>query len=204
MNIVSRVQTPSDYPEIPFPLNLSTGADWAETEFGAINLGDARCSRRLVSSFACMLASPGKSIPLCTGSIAAARAFYRLLDHELLTDILIFDMHRAGALRRAQASGVEVLLAIQDTTSFNFDTRKALEGPGSIGANNVKSSTSGLLVHSTLLTAADRDQVYGLPGAKIYTRERDKRKAQAPGTRNREPIEAKESIRMAGKLHPGT
>ena len=104
-------------------------------------------------------------------------------------------MHRAGALRRAQASGVEVLLAIQDTTTFNFDTRKALEGLGSIGANNVKSSTSGLLVHSTLLTAADRDQVYGLLGAKIYTREPDKRKAQAPGTRNREPIEAKESIR---------
>ena len=182
-------------PEIPFPLNLSTGADWAEAEFGSIDLGDARCRRRLVSSFACLLSSPGKSIPLCTGSIAAARAFYRLLDHELLTDTLIFDTHRAGVLRRAQASGVEVFLAIQDTTTFNFDTRKSLEGLGSIGANNVKSSTSGLLVHSTLFTAADRDQVYGLLGAKIYAREPGKRKAQAPGTRNREPIATKESIR---------
>ncbi len=187
--------TQSKSPEIPFPLNLSTRADWAEAEFGSIDLGDSRCSRRLVSSFASMLASPGKSIPQCTGSIAAARAFYRVLDHELLTDALIFDTHRAGVLRRAQASGVEVFLAIQDTTTFNFDTRKSLEGPGSIGANNVKASTAGLLVHSTLFTAADRDQVYGLLNAKIYTRELDKRKVQAAGTRNREPIEIKESFR---------
>ena len=182
-------------PEIPFPLNLSTGADWAEAEFGSIALEDARCSRRLVKSFACMLASPGKSIPQCTGSIAEARGFYRVLDNELLTDTLIFDTHRVGVLRRAQASGVEVFLAIQDTTTFNFDTRKALDGLGSIGAHNVKSPTAGLLVHSTLFTAADRDQVYGLLGAKIYAREPGKREAQAAGTRNREPIETKESIR---------
>ena len=187
--------TSSTPPGIPFSLNFSTGADWADAEFGSIDLGDARCSRRLVASFACMLASPGQSIPQCTGSIAAARGFYRLLDHELLTDTLIFDTHRAGALRRAQASGVEVFLAIQDTTTFNFDTRKSLEGLGSIGSNNVESSTSGLLVHSTLLTAADHNQVYGLLGAKIYARDPDKRKTQAPGTRNREPIDTKESIR---------
>ena len=181
--------------EIPFPLNLSTGADWAEAEFGSIDLGDSRCRRRLVSSFACMLASPGQSISQCTGTIAAARAFYRLLDDERLTDTLIFDTHRAGVLRRAQASGVDVFLAIQDTTTFNFDTHKSLKGLGSIGAHNVKSPTSGLLVHSTLLAAADRDQVYGLLGAKIYARDPGKREAQAAGTRNREPIETKESIR---------
>lgn len=187
--------TKSTSPETLFPINFSTGTDWAEAEFGSIDLGDARSSRRLVTSFASMLASPGKSIPQCTGSIAAARGFYRLLDNDLLTDTLIFDTHRAGALRRAQASGVEVFLAIQDTTTFNFDIRKSLEGLGSIGSNNVKSSTSGLLVHSTLLTAADRNQVYGLLGARIYARDPDKRKTEAPGPRNRESIDTKESIR---------
>ena len=182
-------------PETLFPINFSAGTDWAEAEFGSIDLGDVRSSRRLVASFASMLASPGKSIPQCTGSIAAARGFYRLLDNDLLTDTLIFNTHRAGALRRAHASGVEVFLAIQDTTTFNFDTRKSLEGLGSIGSNNVKSSTSGLLVHSTLLTAADRNQVYGLLGAKIYARDPDKRKSEAAGTRNRESIDTKESIR---------
>ncbi len=195
VGIIRRMLTSSTSPETPISLNFSTGADWAEAEFGAIDLGDARCSRRLVASFACMLASPGQSIPQCTGSIAAARGFYRLLDNDLLTDTLIFDTHRVGVLRRAHDSGVEVLLAIQDTTTFNFDTRKSLKGLGSIGSNNVESSTSGLLVHSTLLTAADRPQVYGLLGAKIYARDPDKRKSQAPGTRNREPIDTKESIR---------
>lgn len=164
-------------------------------EFGSIDLGDVRCSRRLATSFACMLASPGQSIPQCTGSLAAARALYRLLDNDLLTDTLVFQTHQAGVLRRAHASGVEVLLAIQDTTTFNFHTHKSLKGLGSISANNVKSTTSGLHVHSTLLTAADREQVYGLLGAKIYARDPHKRNAQVPGTRNREPLELKESIR---------
>jgi hypothetical protein len=95
---VSGRLSPSNAPEIPFPLNLSTGADWAEAEFGSIDLGDSRCSRRLVALFASMFASPGKSIPQCTGSIAAARAFYRVLDDELFTDTLIFETHRAGKL----------------------------------------------------------------------------------------------------------
>jgi hypothetical protein len=170
-------------------------ARWAEAEFGSIALHDARCRRRLVRSFAGMLAAPGESIPQCTGSTGAARAFYRLLDHDELTDTLIFDTHRAGVLRRAGAVAERVLLAIQDTTTLNFDRHKSLEGLGAIGANNTEKSVSGLLVHSTLLTAADSDQVYGLLGAKIYTRDPDKRKSQAPGTRNREPIAEKESIR---------
>ena len=49
-------------PETLFPINFSAGTDWAEAEFGSIDLGDVRSSRRLVASFASMLASPGKSI----------------------------------------------------------------------------------------------------------------------------------------------
>ena len=179
----------------PFPFNYSSDADWAQQELGSIDLKDIRRSRRLVSSFACILGAPGQSIPLCTGSIAAARAFYRLLDEELLTDTLIFDTHRVAVLNRAQKSGESVFLAIQDTTTVNFDTRKSLQGLGSIGANDVKASTAGLFVHSTLLTAADSDQVHGLLGAKIYAREAPLAKPLAAGLRNRQPIEQKESIR---------
>ena len=45
-------------PETLFPINFSAGTDWAEAEFGSIDLGDVRSSRRLVASFASMLASP--------------------------------------------------------------------------------------------------------------------------------------------------
>ena len=142
-----------------------------------------------------MLNSPGKSIPQCTGSIAEAKATYRLLDNDKLTDTLLFDAHRQGVYRRALQSECRVFLAIQDTTTCNFDTHKSIKGLGSISSNQAKANFAGLHVHGTLLTAADEDQVFGLLGAKIYARKANKRKKQTPGTRNREPIEKKESIR---------
>jgi hypothetical protein len=50
-------------------------------------------------------------------------------------------------------------------------------------------------LHATALIGADSGEFHGLVGAKIYSRDPDKRKNQTPGARNREPIEEKESYR---------
>ena len=88
-------------------------------------------------------------------------SFYRLLDVEELTDTLLFEVHRQAVLRRGQQSGCRVLLAIQDTTAYNFNTRDALEGLGSISSSKVRPNIAGLHVHSPLLSAADEDAVLG-------------------------------------------
>ena len=49
------------------------------------------------------------------------------------------------------------------------------------------------------MSAADEDAVFGLLGARLYAREVS-RKKQAPGTRNRERIEDKESVRWLESL----
>jgi hypothetical protein len=183
-----------------FPGNFQTNAQWALAEFGSIELGDLRSNRRVVKVFGQMLNAPGKSIPQCSHSAGEAKAFYRLLNDAALTDTLLFEVHRQSVLRRVLESQCTVLLAIQDTTTCNFDSHQSLEGLGSISSNRSKSDFSGLHVHSTLLTAADEDQVFGLLGAKLYAREPGLRKAQTPGTRNREPIEGKESIRWLESL----
>ncbi|OYW70345.1 MAG: hypothetical protein B7Z37_31020 [Verrucomicrobia bacterium 12-59-8] len=131
--------------------------------------------------------------------MAEAKAFYRLLDADTLTETLLFEVHRQAVLRRAQHSGCRVLLAIQDTTSCNFDTHHSLEGLGAISSNQMRKDFKGLHVHSTLLTAADEDAVFGLLGAKFYAR-KALRKKQTPGTRNRERIEDKESVRWLESL----
>ena len=184
-----------------FPCNFQTNAQWALDELGSIQLGDLRSNRRMVKVFGQMLNSPGKSIPQCTRSAGEAKAFYRLLDVEALTDTLLFEVHRQAVLRRALASRCTVLLAIQDTTTCNFDSHHSLRGLGSISSNKSKADFCGLHVHSTLLSAADEDQVFGLLGAKLYAREPGLRKAQALGTRNRERIETKESIRWIESLN---
>ena len=169
-------------------------ARWALHELGSIQLGDLRSNRRMVKVLSQMLNSPGQSILQCSPSIAEAKAFYRLLDVEELTESLLLEVHQQAVLRRAMASGCRVLLAIQDTTTCNYDTHHALEGLGAISSNQNRADFQGLHVHSTLLTAADEDEVFGLLGAKIYAR-KALRKKQTPGTRNRERIEDKESIR---------
>jgi hypothetical protein len=182
-----------------FSHDLQANAQWAAEELGSIQLADARSNRRMVKVFNQMRNSPGKSIPQCSRSVAEAKAFYRLLDVEELTDIRLFDVHRQAVLRRAQERGCRVLLAIQDTTTCNFDSHHSLEGLGPISSNQNKADFAGLHVHSTLLTAADEDAVFGLLGAKLYAR-KTRRKEQKPGTRNREPIESKESVRWIESL----
>jgi hypothetical protein len=193
---------PSAFPTIApaFPGNFHTNDQWAFDELGSIELGDLRSNRRMVKVLGLMLNSPGKSIPQCTHSVAEAKAFYRLLDVDALTDTLLFEVHRQSVLRRALASGCGVLLAIQDTTTCNFDSHHSLEGLGPISSNSARADFAGLHVHSTLLSAADEDQVFGLLGAKLYAREAGLRKKQAPGTRNRERIETKESFRWIESL----
>jgi len=197
--IFGRVTTNSTRTLPDFSPDFQANAQWAANEFGSIQLGDKRNNRRMVKVFSQMLNSPGKSIPQCSRSVAQAKAFYRLLDVEELTDTLLFEIHRQAVLRRALESGYRVLLAIQDTTTCNFDSHHSLKGLGPISSNKNKADFAGLHVHSTLLTAADEDAVFGLLGAKFYAR-KIRRKEQTPGTRNREPIESKESVRWLESL----
>ena len=53
---------------------------WAETQFGAAELGDARRTGRLVSTMAAIARTPDESLPRQLGSIGDTKAAYRLFD----------------------------------------------------------------------------------------------------------------------------
>jgi len=161
---------------------------WVAREFGNVELGDPRRTRRLQSSLETVLSHPGKSIPETMSSWSDTKAFYRLLDQELVTAEVILGAHCEGSLGRALGSGERVLLALQDTTTLNFTSRTALKDKGPIGNDK----GLGIHVHSTLLVGAGSENVFGLLGSKLYVREEKKRTA---GSRNREAIELKESVR---------
>lgn len=145
-----------------------------------------------MSTLGKMLDQPGRSIPELAESWSECKSFYRLLDESAMTADVVFEAHREGTLRRASGSQDKVLLAIQDTTSLNFTSRKKLEGQGPVGKGD---KATGLHLHNTLLVGAETGRIFGLLGAKIYARDGAKRKKQAPGARNREGLEDKESYR---------
>lgn len=188
MVIFGRVNALTDI----IPDSLSPDPNWAELEFGRLDLGDARRTRRLTKAFQQMIENPGLSVPELSDSWADTKSFYRLLDQELLTDQSILDAHRQGAIRRAAQSREHILLAVQDTTTINLTGREKLEGKGAIGDGK---KGSGLHLHNTLLIGAQSGNIFGLLGAKLYARETLTRKERGLLSRKDQPIEDKESFR---------
>jgi hypothetical protein len=188
MTIVGRMHQSSsfDFPDIELDPN------WAENEFGATELGDPRRTRRFVRVMNDATRNPGKSIPEFSASWGDCKGLYRLVDCPKFTDEVVLEAHRKGTLKRATQSSAQVLLAIQDTTTLNFTSHVKLEGQGSIGRHE---RTTGLHLHNTLLVGGETGEIFGLLGVKLYARDGKRRAKQAPGTRNREPIEKKESYR---------
>jgi len=189
MGIVRRMKTPSsfDFSEIQHD------PDWAQREFGSIDLGDPRRTRRLVDFMKSTTLKPGASVPDIASSWGEAKGFYRLLAAPEVTAEALFEEHRKGTLRRAGDAPPQVLLAVQDTTTTNYSTRGKLAGQGQIGSRS--SGATGLHLHNTLLVGGGAGEIFGLLGAKIYAREGAPRAGQPAGTRDREPIEEKESYR---------
>lgn len=108
---------------------------WAEQQFGAAQLGDARRTRRLVKLAAQMAGNSSGSIPQQTGHAADMKAAYRLFAAEDVTHAAILGPHiertrtRAGALAR--------VFLVQDTTELNFTDHVQCEGLGPVGQGGV-------------------------------------------------------------------
>jgi hypothetical protein len=171
----------------------SSSATWASNEFATLNCGDVRRHRRFVRVASDFIQHPGASIPEASTDRAGSKACYRLFDHGKIRCGAILAAHRDAMLGRLAAEpGEDALLVIQDTTSLNFGPRSCVDGFGPIGNVSV-SRVPGLFVHGQLVVGGD-GRVHGLAGAAIYPRT-EQRKGQAAGTRNRQPIEEKESMR---------
>lgn len=124
-------------------------ADWAEVEWGGVDLGDKRLTRRLVEFGRARFARPTANLPQTCGSRAATKAAYRLLSHPSCDIDQLLSAHREATLGRAESE--DVVLAIQDSTSLNYTGHPATAGLGPIGSMGAK-ATFGLHVHATLLS----------------------------------------------------
>src|SRR5712691_8455688 len=93
-------------------------ATWVNEIVGAIALGDERLNQRLVRLVETFVETPSASIPEACGSWAATEASYRFFANEAVVPEEIIRAMAEATARRCQ--GVSLVLAIHDTSSFDY------------------------------------------------------------------------------------
>jgi hypothetical protein len=142
---------------------LDEAYHWAETQFGAADLGDARRTDRLVSTMAAIARAPDESLPRQLGSVAGAKATYRLFDCGAVTREAVMDPHLAQC--RAAAARHPVVLMVHDDTTLDFSTHRRLKGAGRVGDDR----GTGFLAHSCL-AVLPAGEILGLAHQTIWAR----------------------------------
>ncbi|ACV63017.1 transposase Tn5 [Desulfofarcimen acetoxidans DSM 771] len=157
---------------------------WATKECGTANFGDTRLTHRLVSLVASLIEHPEKSLPEALGQWSDVKAAYRFFDNEKVTVEAIYDAHRKATIEKIKNQ--PVVLAIQDTTIFNYTLHREIKGLGPIG----QAGLSGFFLHSCLAASAEGVPL-GILAHRLWVRSLEPKEK----THKKRPIEDKESVR---------
>ena len=116
-----------------------------------------------------------------------------MLGNEKLSQEEVLRVHREATIRRmAQHGGT--ILAVQDTTSLNYNTHEKTQGIGYIGEQ-----TLGVNIHSCLAVTAD-GLALGILDQGSYNRMQAKDDTQSHDSKKTRPLGAKESFRWVKSL----
>jgi len=162
---------------------------WAYEEFKTMGINCGRTIKRFIRTMITLSKKINESIAAASDSKAEAKAIYRLINNEKITEEVVLNAHRKATIQQIEESGEQIILSIQDTTTLNYTSHKKTEGLGDFGATP---DSRGLIVHSALAVTTQGIAI-GLLDQKIWTRdpaERGKRKEK-----RQKPIEEKESYK---------
>ena len=138
--------------------------NWAVTEFGTADLGDARRTTRLCDLATTLAHLPTASIPLACPEAAQRQAAYRFFANPAVSPAAILASHVAATHTRCAAH--PLVLVPQDTTDLNYTAHPATTGLGPIPGPH----QTGLLVHSSLALTPDR-LALGLLAQTVWVRD---------------------------------
>src|ERR1700687_1402378 len=128
---------------------------WAQQQFGQVALGDARRTRRLVSSATQIAQHPELSFPQIF-DWNGLRGFYGVCHRPEAT---LPTLQQAHWHHTRQARGQQPLvLILHDTTQLDFTSHAALKDAGPIGEGHAR----GFLQHNSLAIVPQPRQVLGL------------------------------------------
>lgn len=124
--------------------------DWADRNFGACKLGDARRIKRAVTLARGMALRAAASIPMQAQTAKDCKAAYRFFDTADVTFEALAASH--CELTRAAMQAHPRVLVIQDSTALSFSDRETIEGLGPIGLHEF---SQGLWLHNALVVTGD-------------------------------------------------
>lgn len=150
--------------------------------------GDMRLDKRLEQLTEQMSSIFVANLPQTLTEWASLKAGYRFMNNDKVSHSGIIETEQQATRQRIEADKGSILLAVQDTTSFNFSGRPALEGLGVLEDNR----TPGFFAHSTLAVSEDGVPL-GVLGQQVWSRpqnpDRDKE------AHKQKPITEKESFK---------
>jgi hypothetical protein len=156
-------------------------------EFADVDFNEERLEKRFRQTMETLSKDPQKSIYASSANRAEAKAIYNLLGNDKFNTSEILRAHRAATIRRME--GQSLILAVQDTTSVNYDGQREMEGSGYIG-----DKTMGVNIHSCLALTPE-GLVLGVLDQMGFNRAEQKNTALTREQQKNRPIEQKESNR---------
>jgi len=168
---------------------MAYDAQWAIEEFDQIELQDARLNRRCQELAIALGQQPDAPINQACEEWADTKAAYRFFDNDKVTAAGISAPHNQRTVQRM--GKYELVLAIQDTTFFNYTHHPHTEGLGEIGTK--EQNQRGFGMHSTLAVTPTGVPL-GLLTQAFFTRPLGE-PAHTPAELRKLPIEEKESYR---------
>jgi hypothetical protein len=162
---------------------------WAIAELAQVDLKDARLDRRCQKLADALGKQPTAPINQACEDWADSKAAYRFLDNEKVTPAQLLAPHTQRTV--ARMAGHAVVLAIQDTTFFNYTHHPETEGLGEIGAKDQNQRGFGL--HTTLAVTPE-GQPLGMLTQEYWERPLGE-PAHTPAEVRKQPLEEKESYR---------
>jgi hypothetical protein len=164
-----------------------------EEEFAGLDFNSIRLEKRFIKTMETLSCHPEKSIWFCSENRSEAKAISRLLNNDGIDREEILHRHREATSRRMVQSG-KTILAVQDTTSLNYNTREKMEGIGYIS-----DKTLGVNIHSCLAVTTD-GLVLGLLDQSSYNREQARDESRTHDSKKTRLLDEKESYRWVRTL----
>ncbi len=181
-------QRPKPVLRRPEPAREPAGS-WAEQEFGGVDFPDGRLRPRLIRLAEAFFEQPLANIPdALQGDAGQIKAAYRFFANPQVDLQTLLHPHLEQTVGRIAEQSV--VLAVQDTTSLNYDAHPATRHLGPI--NTRADGAQGLKLHDTLAFTPEGVPL-GLIDIQVWAR--DPQKAGQAAKRKQLPIEEKESQR---------